>query len=188
MKIVSSWTALVLMLICQSSFAAVIAGWEFDNNGEVYGADEEVVVSATIYNSEYSNKNLNLNKIAGVFLAWDMQTIASYNFSLGSSDGLFSQFKNVKVAPGESYNFVFGTFTPRQATVDEGEYGISFAGLFERGFFKSYFAGPFKFSVVDSLGLDDPIDSVVAVSEPAKLSFLAIGLLMMARRFRRVAA
>lgn len=183
MKTLKSWIGILAIVLSPTSFAGVIAGWEFTNSGQVVDPSENVEIKATFYNSEYSSDVFSLSSLVGGFMAWDMNTIGAYKFNLGKNGVFFSQFQGVELNPGESYEFVFGSFSPKAEAVSEGTYGLSIAGLFSRGFKDFYVAGPFEFSVVQQTVLT-LASAAVEVSEPSSLVILAMLLLVLARRFR----
>lgn len=164
-----------LFASAQSAHATLSWSWDFDDIHPVVGQNDSVVLHATLYNAAASTEKITQASISNGFRT--PNDSLPYSFSLADG-GFLAQFLGMDLDPGESFQFIFGIYSPIAAPVEPGD----------------YLADGFGMSVKDQSGQlsgwtpdHDLYISVVAdeggegneggeVPEPASLGLLALGL------------
>ena len=118
-QIVFGMACLMMLAVTQNSFAGVNWNWSFDQNNLIVSPNDTAVLNAVLFNDVSSTANITYASFSG---ASDSRITANspYTFSFGPNGDFFSQFGGINLAPGQSYNFVFGTETPMDSPVAEG--------------------------------------------------------------------
>lgn len=157
-------------MLPEPSHATVIVEWEFDNPSQVVTGSDAVVMNATIFNKSTQNEVVDLSDIVQASISHG--TFSSFwSFQFGPNGSFFGQFAGVNLDAGESYPFVFGSYTPNSPPVPAGTYAtireeIEFGAL---EFTLRPTNGPFQVTVRPS----------AAVPEPASLALAGMALLLL---------
>ena len=145
--------------------AALLVDFTFDNPNQTVGATDTVELWATLSNDAGSTESL---------VGADLNTPAIYNGSLiGSGNpynwdasSVFDAIRPIILAPGESFNFLFGLLIPKGGSVEPGTYRSPGAWMNFNGVeYGGYEINPVTITVEG-----------VEVPAPAALGLLLLGL------------
>ncbi len=153
----------ILLLAAQSAQARVIWDWDFVNPFNEVGQRATVVMNARITVDARSTEAFAWDGARGWAYLNSWPLWKAYTFSFGPAGGFsfFDQFRGVTIAPGESFDFVFGVLSPRNGLARVGSYTSTYQAFFLSG-----------------LGRRHNHYFQVDVPEPAAWGLLAAGLFM----------
>ena len=141
----------------QAAHASLILDWNFTETKITTSPTEVILLNAFVSNDNSSTKNFDESLIMGAGVD-GVGIIDFYSFSFGGD--FRSQFENVILEPGESFEFVYGILRPR-SSVPIGNY------LF----------GPAEFNIPGFDGVRDKTVSISVVPIPAAVWLLGSALL-----------
>lgn len=112
--------AITLIACSAAAWATPVWSWEFQQDFFIVEPTETIVLQATLHNHDLSAENLTDTFFTGahaVFNGGPSALYSDFSFSFGPQGGgdwenLFRQFDGIDLAPGESFDFVFGVLTP----------------------------------------------------------------------------
>ncbi|MBI4388033.1 MAG: PEP-CTERM sorting domain-containing protein [Candidatus Omnitrophica bacterium] len=116
---------LVIMFACSIIFfsnraqAAIFWDWNFTNNFQTFGSTDSIIAKGRITNLATSDSNLTFQNFGTA--SYGNAPAVPYQFAWGDSGQFFLQFFGLDLAPGQSFDFVFGNLTP---------YGITPPGFY----------------------------------------------------------
>lgn len=155
-----------LMLVPLASHALLLVDFEITNTPLTAGPSDSLTINGRLTNALGSDENLTtLNGAAYSPGA----LFGIYQFSFGIGGNFFNQFSGINLAPGSSFDFIFGDLTPVTSPVAEGTYTSS----------------EFTFSFSDSQGVQQNITSQnlfsvtvrnQAIPLPGTLALFGLGL------------
>ncbi|MBU2571171.1 MAG: hypothetical protein KJ725_14330 [Gammaproteobacteria bacterium] len=106
-------------------FGGVVWSWKINNPNIVTDGSENIVFTATIFNHENSEvlKEIDTNlpneveALSFLVLDFDNDVFDKYIYDIGElgSGTIRSQFSDVVIEPGESFNFILYTLVPRSS-------------------------------------------------------------------------
>lgn len=130
--------AIVTGAFCMNADASLVWGWGIDNPVQVVLPTDSVVFMATLRNDADSTENLYGTNIRdrGYWVSsascCSVELNSQYTLNNPGMGGdvqqtqtFFSQFNNMTLAPGESFNFIFLYLTPKIGTANIGTYDFS---------------------------------------------------------------
>jgi len=103
----------------QAAHATLAWTWDLDDYHPVVGQSDRIVLHASIYNMESSTEVMTQASIYNGFIVPNESF--PYAFSVVPG-GFLEQFAGMHLDPGESFEFIFGVYTPLDAPVAPGEY------------------------------------------------------------------
>ena len=116
-----------------TAHAVLVWDWFFiEPIQTVTPTESPISFDATIFNSFFSDEHLTDSRIGGA--GWFRGSIPNtYDFEFGPPGStpvdFFAQFTGMDLAPGDSFNFVFGTFTQVGGPAPVGTYPDSIGGI-----------------------------------------------------------
>lgn len=120
---------LVLLIICfpTTSFATLLWSWQLGTD-KLYLVEDEIFIHATLINEVESTENFTKDFLESA--AYDpLGNFPYWGFDFGSgpeSFSFFPQFDGMNLAPGQSFDFIFGRLTPKNPdTIPQGVYDFS---------------------------------------------------------------
>jgi hypothetical protein len=157
--------AATLALVAPVAQATLILDFSILNQVQTVGPTDVVTIQGRLTNDLLSNENATSSALTS-FTYFFGGTTPAYIFSFGISGDLFSQFAAMNIAPGQSFDFVFGELTPNPGPVPVGTYVSRELDLVYHNA-----AGQDFQDVVDNITVN-----VGRVPEPATVAFLGLGL------------
>jgi hypothetical protein len=157
--------AAALALVAQVAQATLILNFSLLNPVQTVGPTDVVTIQGRVTNDLLSNENAISTTIFSVSFAFG-STTPSYNFSFGPAGEPFSQFATMNIAPGASFDFVYGRLIPNPGPVPVGTYVSGASGFGYRDA-----AGQSFSETAESITVH-----VGSVPEPATLALLGLGL------------
>jgi hypothetical protein len=151
-----------------TALAVPIVHWSFDEPSGVAGTTDILTMNATLSNDPTSLENITSVDAAVLTLAGAPSFIDEYTFAFGPTGGtsFVDQFAGINLAPGGSFGFILGSFTPIGGDAAEGTYAIQSAVLHVNGFGNPYLSeNLFERTIV-----------AASVPEPSSLFLLGSGL------------
>lgn len=111
-----------LMFLPVAAHALLLANFEITNSPLIAGPNDSFTILGRLTNELGSNENLTTLSGASYSPGGFFQV---YQFSFGVGGNFFSQFSGIDLAPGSSFDFIFGDLTPLASPVPEGTYTSS---------------------------------------------------------------
>ena len=116
--------ALLIMMPGQAR-AALVWDWDVVNNDQLVSPNQDVTFTTRISNNSTGGETIGDFALADYFIGGAAITVASapdYSFAFWNGPNFFDQFTGVSVAPGGSFDFNFGVYTPNASGAAEGPY------------------------------------------------------------------
>ena len=155
--------AAALSIFAPAAHATLILDFSVLNQVQAVAPNDVVSIYGRLTNDATSDENAIASSVNGVSFTYGPGF--PYLISFGPSGDFFTQFAAMNIAPGQSFDFVFGKLS-HGAPVPAG----------------TYVAGPLDFSYIDALASvhDSSVDSITinvgSVPEPATLALLGLAL------------
>lgn len=103
--------ALLTLFVQGTARADLVWSWEFTNSGLEWGNTDVIAMEAIITNS--ANSTENLVAPTGFHMGIHSGNFADFYTRVNGSNGDFpAELQGMNLAPGESFQFTFSTFTP----------------------------------------------------------------------------
>ncbi len=103
-----------IIIFPHNAQAALFWDWNFTNNFQTVGPTDSIVAKGRITNLAGSDSNLTFQNFGTA--TYSNGPTAQYSFEWALAGNFFEQFFALNLAPGESFDFVFGTLTPYGGT------------------------------------------------------------------------
>ena len=116
--------ALLIMMPGQAR-AVLVWDWDVVNNDQLVSPTQDVAFITRISNNSTEGETIGDFALADYFVGGAAITVASapdYSFAFWNGANFFDQFTGVLAAPGESFDFNFGAYTPNASGAAEGPY------------------------------------------------------------------
>lgn len=187
-------TTLACLLAAKPSEALLNWDWDFTNSGGTYDPTADVTALARLTNNSTEGETIG-DFVADYFInsasAYPiLDPVYTFDFGPAPDHFFFDQFNGLALAPGDSFDFTFGVYTPQAGGAPEGPYD-TFGGLSIAQFQDNEVVNqssiqdkPFSWTVQQNTGGELPS---AAVPEPASLVLLAGGFAALAGLRRRKA-
>ena len=159
-------TFFVLISTSFSSHALLIWDWDLEKSTIDVTPSNTITLNATIYNDASSTQSIFSNTFITYGMGWGsiFGPGNPYTYSSGVDGWLLNQFIGVEVAPGDSFDFVFATLTPKNGLVDVGIYTSDYLMIAMK---------------TDNIQLIKSVEinvNTIPVPEPSTIALLCIGL------------
>lgn len=155
--------AAALAIFAPAAHATLVLDFSVLNQIQTVGPNDVVSINGRLTNDATSDGNATASSVNGASFSFGPGF--PYLLSFGPFGNFFPQFAAMNIAPGQSFDFIFGELSSGTPVP---------AGM--------YVAGPLEFSYFDALAnvhvstVDSITINVASVPEPATLALLGLAL------------
>lgn len=124
---------IAITLSASPSEADIIWDWDFTNSGRIFSPTDDIPLLARLYNNSTEGQTIGgidigsadpLGDVPDLVIDFvEYQPLSQYSFVFPQGENVaYTEFSDLDLSPGESFDFQFGVFSPLVGPVPEDSY------------------------------------------------------------------